>query len=650
MTTGPAVAPLPRPGAAWRTPVLVGAPLLTAALVGGFLFYRSTATPALTQKDSVVLSSIVNRTGDTMFDDTLGEALALQLRQSPFLNLVPEQQVQATLRLMGREPMTPLTADVGREVCQRAGAKALLGGTIATLGSSYVLTLNAQDCVAGKVLADEQVQASSRETVLAAMGTAVSAFREKLGESLPSIQRYDAQIEEATTPSLEALKAYSLGLRTRRTIGDFDAVPFFRRAIDLDPEFALAYARLGTVYANLGQQDESRKMTTRAYELRDKVSELERHYIDARYYTSARPDGQKALDTYKAWLATYPNDYTALMNSALLHKQQGDRAEAIRKLELATQVAPDQPLAWTNLGQTYFEGGHYADARRVMENAIKLHDSTSARVGLYQVAVLTGDLPLAAQQVAAVRGRRDEVEMIAIRMFAATYRGRMKEAGELATDLQARALALSRGDTAGNAALQLAISEALVGLGDQARARAEKADADGILNESALDERMVLAAILGDSATARALLPEALAQQRKNAPTVPEGSSEGERAIQALAMLAENKPGDAITLLEPLSFDTSHTDNVLAWTIARMGAGDLSAAAKGLTFLTSNQARAGLSAMLPYAHAMLARVQAQLGQNEDARKNYQRLFELFKDADPDLPLLVQAREEFVRLR
>ncbi len=180
------------PSGRWKMPVLVGAPLVTAALVAGIFLYRQQATPALTQQDSVVLSSIVNRTGDTMFDDTLGEALALQLRQSPFLNLVPEQQVQATLRLMGREPMTPITADVGREVCQRSSAKALLGGTIAMLGSSYVITLNAQDCVDGKVFAEEQAQAPSKEAVLNAMGTAVSAFREKLGESLASIQRYDS--------------------------------------------------------------------------------------------------------------------------------------------------------------------------------------------------------------------------------------------------------------------------------------------------------------------------------------------------------------------------------------------------------------------------------------------------------------------------
>ena len=286
----------------------------------------------------------------------------------------------------------------------------------------------------------------------------MSAFREQLGESLASIQRYDARIEEATTPSLEALKAYSQGLRTRRNTGDFDSVPFFRRAIDLDPQFALAYARLGTVYANLGQTDESRKMTTKAYELREKVSEAERYYIEARYYTTVQTDIQKALDVYKVWLATYPGDYTALANSALLHKQQGDRAEAIRKLELATKLAPDQPLAFTNLGQTYFEAGEYADARKADENSILLQDSTGARVGLYQIAILTGDTALADRQVAAVAGRRDEVDMVAIRMFAATYRGRMKEASDLAADFQARALALSRPQAAGNGIMQLAIA------------------------------------------------------------------------------------------------------------------------------------------------------------------------------------------------
>jgi tetratricopeptide (TPR) repeat protein len=653
--TGRPVAPKPaealhgKTGAGWRKRMFIGAPLVTAALVGGALLYRSIGTPALTQKDTVVLSSVVNRTGDTMFDDTLGEALALQLRQSPFLNVVPDQQVQATLRLMGREPTAPITADLGREVCQRSAAKALLGGTIAMLGSSYVLTLNAQDCVEGTILAEEQAQAPNKESVLNAMGTAVTAFREKLGESLASIQRYDAKIEAATTPSLEALKAYSQGLRTRRTSGDFDSVPFFRRAIELDPEFALAYARLGTVYSNIGQSDESRKMTARAYELREKVSEVERLYIEGRYFSTVEPDVQKALDAYKVWLATYPNDYTALTNSALLHKQQGDRAEAVRKLELATKAAPDQPLGWSNLGQTYFEMGQHADARRVYENAIKLQDSTSVRVGLYQIGILTGDLAFAEQQVAAVQGRRDEVDMFAMRMFGATYRGRMKEAAELAVDFQTKAAALSRAQSAGNGVMQLAISEALVGLADQAKARVAAAANDGILSPAHVDDRLVVAAVIGDAAAARELSAMAVEEQRKTAPKGAAGPSDGERAMHALLALAERKPAAAAALLEPVSFRSGQNDGVAIWAIAKMQAGDLPSAAKGLAFLVSSDARSSLSAETAYALAMLARVQAQLGQTEEARKNYQKFFALWKDADPDVPLLVQARQEFSKL-
>lgn len=639
------VPPLPRPGPAWRKPIFVGAPLLTVALIAGFVLYKQISMPALTEKDAVVLSSVVNRTGDTMFDDTLGEALALQLRQSPFLNVVPDQQVQATLRLMSLEPMTPITAEVGREVCQRADAKALLGGTIAMLGSSYVITLSAQDCVRGSVLAEEQGQAPNKEAVLAVMGAAVSRFREKLGESLGSIQRYDAKIEEATTRSLEALKAYSQGLRTRRTNGDFDSVPFFRRAIDLDPEFALAYARLGTVYSNLQQPEEARKMTARAYELRQKVSEVERHYIEARYYTTVAPDVQKALDVYRVWLATYPNDYTALANSALLHKQQGDRAEAIRKLELATQVAPDQPLGWVNLGQTYFEAGDYDNAKRVLTTALKLQDSTGSRIGLYQIAIYTGDMKLAEEQVAAVRGRRDEVDMVTIRMFGASYRGRFREAAELAIEFQNRMAALSRGPQAGQSLMALAISEALAGLHEQARNRAAAAHDEGLLNEAALDERLVIAAITLDGAAARELMAPTLAEAQKRGSQ----AAQEERSVRALAAVAEKQPAEALKYIEPVTFDTSQTEEVLLWSIIKLQTGDLPSAAKGLAWLTSRDARNNLSTTTPFAFATLARVQAQLGQKDEARKSYEKFFELWKDADPDVPLLVQARSEHQKL-
>jgi serine/threonine protein kinase/tetratricopeptide (TPR) repeat protein len=642
------VSPPPTSRPRWRRRMFIGAPLLTAALVGGFLLYKQVSMPALTERDSVVLSSVVNRTGDAMFDDTLGEALALQLRQSPFLNVVPDQQVQATLRLMSLEPTAAITAEVGREVCQRAGAKALLGGTIAMLGSSYVITLNAQDCVRGSVFAEEQGQAANKEAVLGVMGDAVSRFREKLGESLASVQRYDAKIEEATTRSLEALKAYSEGLRTRRTTGDFDAVPFFRRAIDLDPEFALAYARLGTVYGNLQQPDEARKMTTRAYQLRHKTSEVERHYIEARYFTLIEPDVQKALDVYRVWLATYPNDYTALVNSALLHKQLGDRSEAIRKLELATQVAPDQPLALTNLGQTYFEAQDYENATRVLNNALKLQDSTSSRIGLYQIAVLTGNTALAEQQIEAVRGRRDEVEMVTIRMYGAAFRGRFREAAALATEHQLRMAALSRSPQAGQNLMSLAISEALAGLHEQAKTRVTAAYEAGLLDDSTLDERLAVAAITRDAAAARELQADTLAEIKKSGGT-PQLQAEGERGIRALVALARSDAKEALALLEPVIFDAPHSEQIVAWSIAQLELGNYEAAARGLAFLVSPGARSNLSSTLPFAHAMLAHAQMQLGRADEARQTYQKFFEIWKDADPDLPLLVRAREEFAKL-
>ena len=637
----------PRVNSGWRRRTWIGAPLVLAALVGGFIFYRSIATPALTAKDTVVLAMVVNRTGDTMFDDTLGEALALQLRQSPFLNLVPEQQVQSTLRLMAREPMTPITEEVGREVCQRAGAKALLGGSIAMLGSSYVVTLNAQDCVEGDVFAEHQVQAASKETVLAALGDAVSALRPKLGETLASVQRYDAKIEQATTPSLEALKAYSQGTRTRRTSGDFDSVPFFKHAIDLDPEFALAYARLGTVYANLSQPDEARKMTARAYELRSKVSEVERFYIEARYFTTVEPDIQKALDIYRVWLGTYPNDYAALMNSALLLRQRGDTAEALRNQEAATRIAPEQPLAWANLGETYRSLGRFAEARKAFETALQLQqNSPGARLNLYVLGTLTGDQALADAQVEEMRGKREEVDLLGLRVQAALYRGRIKEATALAAEWTTRMEAASRRQFTGDGLANLAVTEALVGLVDQAKARMASALEEELLMESSLEERLVLAAVMKDAPAARELLPQAIAALKKNTGSGAE-AVRAERAFQALAALADGKPAEAIALLEPVNFDGSNADPVHIWTMCQMEVKNWPAALKGLEFMTSETQVQNLSAITAFAYLSKARVQVELGQKEEARKNYQKFFDLWKDADPDVPMLVQARREYV---
>ena len=636
----------PAPAPPWRRRLLVGAPLLMAALVGGFLLYRSITAPALTAKDTVVMSSVVNRTGDAMFDDTLGEALALQLRQSPFLNVVPDQQVQATLRQMGRDSESAITADVGREVCQRAGAKALLGGSIAMLGSAYVVTLNAQDCVEGRVLAEEQVQAASKETVLAALGSAVSVFREKLGESLASIQRYDAKIEEATTPSLEALKAYSQALRTRRTTGDFDSVPFFRRAVELDPKFALAYARLGTVYSNLGQRDEARKMTEKAYELRAKVSEVERYYIEARYHSTVVRDPRKALDVYRVWLGAYPNDYAALTNSALLLKELGEFEEALRNQEAATRVAPDQPVAWANLGDTYMNQGRFPDARQALETAVKLQNAAGSRASLYTIGVLTGDMALADEQAAAVAGRREEVDFMRVRIQAALFKGKFKDASNLMAEFSARMEAASRRPQTGEPLMGLAIEEALVGMTAAAKARAEAVGDEDLFNQDTIDEQFALSALTRDAAAARALLPKALAAFQQGGVSA---GSELERAVRGLVALAEGRPSETISMLEPVTFKPENANNVTIWSIAQLELKDWESAIKGLTYLTEDTWQRGLGSNKAFAMASLARAQAALGRPDDARKSYQAFFEFWKDADPDVPLLVQAREEFVKL-
>ena len=632
----------------WLKPALFGVPLLTVAAAGGFFFYRSASMPAFAAKDPVVLATVMNRTGDSMFDDTLGEALGVQLRQSPFLTVVADQQVQSTLKLMGRDPMTPLNGDVGRELCQRVAAKALLGGSIAMLGSSYVVTLSAQDCQTGRILAEHQVQSDSKEGVLKALGSAVSSLRGNLGESLASIQRYDAKVEEATTRSLDALKAYSQGVRTRKTAGDFDSVPFFRKAIELDPEFALAYARLGTVFNNLGQSDEARKMTTRAFELRTKVSDTERAYIEARYYTTVEVDFKKAAETYRVLLASYPDDYSSLVNLGSLERNLGQEEDAIRQFEHAVRIGSDQPLAWQNLSSALFAVGRYQDSRKALDTALKLQDSTNSRVGLYALAIVVGDHALADAQVAAVHGRRDEVAMVGARVGAANYLGKMNDADALTDEFQSRMEQASQGDRAGERVIDTAINEALVGLVDDARARAVKARADGLVLPGVLDEELVLSALLQDRVRAKAVFTGALEEAKKSI-VDPSNRLEITRFYEALLAMAESKPAEAAALLEPLTFDNPHSQQVTVWTIAQLRLEHWLEASKGLEWIMQKEPRNGLGASTAFTLASLARARAALGQTAEARKYYERFFTLWKDADPDVPLLIRAKEEFAKL-
>jgi eukaryotic-like serine/threonine-protein kinase len=634
-----------------RRALLFGAPLVTIAVIVGAILWQSPKTPALRERDLVVLSEFRNRTGDTMFDDTLSEALGVQLRQSPYLNLLPDQQIQATLQMMGRQSNERLTPEIASEVCQRAGAKAMLGGTIAMLGTSYLVTLNAQNCVNGEVLAEEQVQAKSKEEVITALGGAASSFRETLGESLASVQRYDANIERATTKSLEALKSYSQALAVRRTKGDFEAVPLLRRAVEVDPEFALAHARLGTALSNIGERAEAEKAATRAYELRDKASERERLYIEARYFTTAGRDQMKAIDAYRRLLATYPDDFAAHANLGSLYRDRGMIKDAVEQLEEAVRLAPDEPLGHTNLGVAYVSAERLADARREYEAALKLQPSSGgARNGLYQIATLTGDQALADAQVAAVQGRREEVDMLSMRVQAAGYRGRLQEAAQLTDDLYARARSLNRLTQAADGFVFFAIGQASVGRVDEARRELERIRRDNILTDAARDEVIMLASVLNDGALAQSHLTRSI--QYVNSISQPEDHQRNESTLKSFAALASGNYAEAYQLAMTSATDTSPSFRI-AYLVAGLAALRMSRwddAVKALTTLTDLRSKLGLTTIHGVGYVMLGRAHAGAGRPADARKAYEQAFAIWKDADPDLPLLVEAKSEYAALK
>ncbi|HXY04378.1 MAG TPA: serine/threonine-protein kinase, partial [Terriglobales bacterium] len=336
--------------------------VIVALIAGGLYYYRSHQTKPLSEKDAVVLADFTNTTGDSVFDGTLRQGLSAQLEQSPFLNLLSDQQVVKTLALMAQPKDARLTSELAREVCQRTASAATIEGSISSLGSDYVVGVKAVNCHSGELLAQEQVTASSKEQVLNALGEAATKLREKLGESLASVQKYDAPAESVTTPSLEALQAYTLGVLAMIVKNDYpSSIPFFQRAISLDPNFAMAYARLGTCYSNLSQRERAIENTRKAYDLRERVSEREKFYIASHYEDLSIGNLEAARKTYELWAQTYPRDSGPIGNLGAIYQQLG---------EYDKSLAADQESFKLNAGsgQTYANlVGGYLNANRLDE-------------------------------------------------------------------------------------------------------------------------------------------------------------------------------------------------------------------------------------------------------------------------------------------
>ena len=618
----------------------VGAAVLAAAVFAGWWF--APRTPALTQEDEILIADIENKTGEAVFDDTLRQALTIQLRQSPYLNVVSDDRIQESLRFMKRKPGEPLTVEVAREVCQRLNVKAMLQGSISRLGDSYVMALNAANCANGDTLAGEQVQVSRREDVLRELGKAARSLREELGESLASIARYDVPVERATTSSLDALKAFTTGVRAHAG-GDYEtAILHLERATTLDPEFALAFAQLSTSNSNLLAFDRARALATRAFELRERVSDRERFYIEARYHDGVTGDADASRKVYEVWAQTYPRDYVPWNNMGVISSEFGDFERSLEPFQRAYQLNPANGLASSNIAGSLHDAGRIDEARTASDQTIvRFPNNPQGYVTRLQVACRDSDSAKQNEVLQVGRARRWP-DVIAAAMACAVDRGRLNAARDLSREMIA--MAAARPEVQARFKIELGFIEWR--LGDQAAARrlADEA-ARGVTTR--VYRLVYLFATMGDWTRANEILDRA-AKEQPNATVA--------RMLTRPLVTAERQlaGGDAAGAVETLRvtdrYERRWPDARLLRARALMRAGDPSAAATEFEKLLERPVPLPATTVDSLAMIGLARARAAAGQTAEAKTAYDRFLTEWKDADSDARLLIEARRERAALK
>jgi serine/threonine protein kinase/predicted Zn-dependent protease len=630
------------------------AALVIAAVASFFYFHRQ---PALTDKDTILLADWVNTTGDAVFDGTLKQALAVQLEQSPFLNIFPQERVRETLRLMSRSPDERVTSAIGQEICQRQGLKALLAGSITSLGRNYVITLEAINAQTGEKLASQQVEAESKEQVLKALGRAASQLREKLGESLASIQKFDAPIEEATTSSLEALKAFSLGQVQSISAKNLEAIPTYKRAIELDPNFAYAYARLATAYVNIQQPALGAQFAERAFELRERASEHEKFGISASYYDLVTGELGKSIEVAEIWKQTYPRDYGAHSTLSLAYRFTGQFEEAIDEAHEAVRLDPNRPYAYVNLGHAFIGLNRFEEAKEIYERALARNlDFRLLHDGLYWVAFIHGDLGAMQQQVDWYAGKPEEYVASNWQARTASFAGRLRSASEFSHRAVDLAEVRDSKELAASFAIEMALREAFVGQCRQTKA--DTANALAISPNNAIrfgnTETPLLPAgafalaLCGDAGQAQSLADELTKQYPKATLT----KSMFLPVIHATIELQRGHSDRAVQLLQAAS---PYESAARLWPTYLRGQAYLrwqkgAEAAAEFQKILDHRGWDPLSLLHPMAHLGLARAWVLQGDTAKARKAYQDFFALWKDADPDIPILIEAKKEYEKLR
>jgi serine/threonine protein kinase/tetratricopeptide (TPR) repeat protein len=636
-----------------------GVAVATALLAVVGWLYSSRRASALSQTDTVVLADFINKTGDPIFDDTLRQGLAAQLQQSPFLSLLSEQRIQQTLRLMGLPPDRKLSPAIAGDLCQRAGSKAYFSGTISSLGSQYVIGVSAVNCQTGDYLAQEQFTADGKENVLKALGEASTKLREKLGESLKTVHKLDTPIEQATTPSLEALQAYSLGRKTMQGQADFTAaVPLFERAIQLDPNFAMAYATLGTAYHNLGEKILAAKNTQRAYELRPRVSEWEKFYIESHYHHFVTGDLEKARQAYELWAQIYPRELVTPTNLGVIYQTLGQFDKSLAEYREALRLSPADSINFGNLVLAYVHLNRLDESRAAASEALtKNLDSADLRAALYQLAFLKKDLPAMAEQVSWSVGKPGKENlMLYLEAGTAAYSGKLKVARELSSQAATSAARAGETEMAAGSESAAALWEALYGNTAEARQRVIATLAQSNGRDAQYVAALALA-LIHDSAGSQVLaddlqkrFPEDTIVSFNYLPTL--------RAQIALTVPnAEAKAADALASASPYELGVPGSSTF--WTNL------YPVYVRGEAFLAARQgtqAAAEFQKILdwpgvavnepiaPLAHLGLARSYALAGDAPKSKAAYQDFLTLWKDADPDIPVLVAAKSEYAKLK
>jgi serine/threonine protein kinase/predicted Zn-dependent protease len=629
--------------------IAFGTAAVLALSVGGYFYFHR--TPKLTDKDTIVLADFTNTTGDAVFDGTLRQGMAVQLEQSPFLSLISEERIHEVLRMMGQPADARLTPDIAREICERTASAAVLDGTIASLGSQYVLGLRAKDCRTGDELAEEQVQAARKEDVLNALSQIATKFRTRVGESLTTVEKHDTPLREATTPSLEALKAFSAGYNVLFSTGSAPAIPFFKRAIEIDPKFAMAYALLGRMYGDIGESALSAENTRKAYALRDRTSDQEKFFISATYDAQVTGNLEKAEQTCLLWVQAYPRDWTPHgFLGGLIYSPLGKYEKAVEESKTGITDQPDSPIGYSILANSYLSLGRVDEAedtlRRAFERKLQRPELDMLQ---YAVAFLRADSSEMEREAAQARGKPELEDLVAdaeAKVFA--YSGHLGEARKKSRQAADSARQQHEREIEAFYESEVALREAL--FGNSSAARQAATAAVGLSKSRDVEYTVALAqALSGDSSRAQILTDNL--SKRFPEDTIVEFTYRP--TLSALLALNHSEPSKAVEMLQ-------------AATPYELGTGALYPAyVRGEAYLAAHQGQdaatefrkvldhRGIVLSDPIgalAHLQLGRAYSLSGDTVKTKVAYQDFLTLWKDADPDIPILKQAKAEYARLQ